>query len=88
MKRILSLILVIILCLSLSVSVFAADNDINSPGHIPGGGTGDGDNPGGGNDGGSGTTSPKTGCVALVSLAAAACTAGGISIITGSKAKK
>lgn len=83
MKRIVSLILVLILCLSLSVSVFAAEG-ILSPGN---GGTGGGDNPGAGNDGGS-TTSPKTGSFAVISLAAAACTAGGISVIAGSKAKK
>lgn len=81
MKRIISLILVVILCLSLSVSAFAAISN-------PGGGSDGGNTPGDGNDGGSGSTSPKTGSVAVVSLAAAACTAGGISIIAGSKAKK
>ena len=76
MKRIISLILVVVLCLALSVSAFAAA-DIDSPG---GNGSGNGSAVNGGN-------SPKTGSIALATLAITACTAGGISVVAGRKAK-
>lgn len=76
MKRIISLILVVVLCLALSVSAFAAD--IDSPGN--GSGSGNGGAVNGGN-------SPKTGSIALATLAITACTAGGISVVAGRKAK-
>lgn len=74
MKRIISLILVVVLCLALSVSAFAAE--IPSAGN----GSGNGSDVNGGN-------SPKTGSIALATLAITACTAGGISVVAGRKAK-
>lgn len=94
MKRIISLILVVVLCLALSVSAFAAGSNQADAGcgcclDCDGSCTGDccaacemeagnASKPG---------TSPKTGSVALAALALTACTAGGISVVTGRKAK-
>ncbi len=94
MKRIISLILVVVLCLALSVSAFAVNSPNEGCGCCPdcdgsctgdccdacemGAGNAPGNKPG---------SSPKTGSVALAALAVTACTAGGISVLAGRKAK-
>jgi len=90
MKRILSLALVIVLCIALSISAFAAPSD---QGGIPSDCdccndcTNSYPCPCDCTDCKYAPTSPGTGSVVLTALAITACTAGGISILAGRKAK-
>jgi len=91
MKRVLSLVLVIVLCMALSVSAFAAYSDqggITSSCDCCDDCTGAYPCPCGCTDCKYGpSSSPKTGSLVLTALAITACTAGGISVLAGRKAK-